>query len=139
MFNSIVIGIDGSENSLRALRCAQQIAEKFQSKIILVHAYPRTSDLHDFEGYEMLVARRINDGRKIIDQAHGLLADTAIEIEEELLEEPADDAILSVSGTRKADLIVLGTRGMGAIKSVLFGSVATKVTHKAECPVLVVH
>jgi nucleotide-binding universal stress UspA family protein len=139
MFNSIVIGIDGSENSLRALRCAQQIAEKFQSKLILVHAYPRTSDLHDFEGYEMLVARRINDGRKIIDQAHGLLADTALEIDEELLEEPADDAILSVAGTRQVDLIVLGTRGMGAIKSVLFGSIATKVTHKAECPVLVVH
>jgi nucleotide-binding universal stress UspA family protein len=139
MFKSIVIGIDGSENSLRALRCAQQMAEKFQSKLILVHAYPRTSDLHDLEGYEMLVARRINDGRKIIDQALGLLADTALEIEEELLEEPADDAILSVAGTRQVDLIVLGTRGMGAIKSVLFGSIATKVTHKAECPVLVVH
>jgi nucleotide-binding universal stress UspA family protein len=86
----------------------------------------------------MLVARRINDGRKIMDLAHELLASTALEIEEELLEEPADDAILSVAGTRQADLIVLGTRGMGAIKSVLFGSIATKVTHKAECPVLVV-
>jgi len=138
MFDSIVIGIDGSENSLRALGYAQKIAEKFQAKLIIVHAYPRTSDLHDFEGYEMLVARRINDGRKIIDQAHALLADTATEIEEELLEEPADDAILSVAATRQAALIVVGTRGMGAIKSVLFGSIATKVTHKAECPVLVV-
>jgi nucleotide-binding universal stress UspA family protein len=138
MFRSIVIGIDGSENSLRALSYAQQIGEKFQAKLIIVHAYPRTSDLHDFEGYEMLVARRMNDGRKIINQAREQLADTALEIEEELLEEPADDAILSVAGTRQADLIVLGTRGMGAIKSVLFGSIASKVTHKAECPVLVV-
>jgi nucleotide-binding universal stress UspA family protein len=138
MFSSIVIGIDGSENSLRALKCARQIAEKFQAKLIMVHAYPRTSDLHDFEGYEMLVARRINDGRKIIEQAHKGMADTALEIEEALLEEPADDALLSVAATHQADLIVLGTRGMGAIKSVLFGSIATKVTHKAECPVLVV-
>lgn len=37
-----------------------------------------------------------------------------------------------------ADLIVVGTRGMGAVKSVFFGSIATKVIHKAECPVLVV-
>lgn len=138
MFSSIVIGVDGSENSLRALKYAQQIAEKFQAKLIIVHAYPRTSDLHDFEGYEMLVARRISDGRKIIDEAHELLSDTALEIEEELLEEPADDAILSATAIHQAELIVLGTRGMGAIKSVLFGSIATKVTHKAECPVLVV-
>ena len=138
MFSLIVVGIDGSQDSLRALTVAQQIAEKFQAKLVMVHAYPRTSDLHDFEGYERLVARRINDGREIIDQAHERLAGTAIEAEEELLEEPADDAILSVAGTRKADLIVMGTRGMGAIKSVLYGSIATKVTHRAECPVLVV-
>jgi nucleotide-binding universal stress UspA family protein len=138
MFSMIVVGIDGSRDSLRALTVAQQIAGKFQAKLVMVHAYPRTSDLHDFEGYERLVARRINDGREIINQAHEQLAGAAIEIDEELLEEPADEAILSVAGTRKADLIVMGTRGMGAIKSVLYGSIATKVTHRAECPVLVV-
>jgi nucleotide-binding universal stress UspA family protein len=138
MFSLIVVGIDGSQDSLRALAAAQQIAEKFQAKLVMVHAYPRTSDLHDFEGYERLVARRINDGRKIIDQAHEQVAGATFEIDDELLEEPADEAILSVAGTRKADLIVMGTRGMGAIKSVLYGSIATKVTNRAECPVLVV-
>jgi nucleotide-binding universal stress UspA family protein len=138
MFSSIVIGIDGSENSLKALKYARQTAEKFQAKLIIVHAYPRTSDLHDFEGYEKLVARRKSDGRKIIDQAQALLADAALEIEEELLEDPADEAILAVAGTWRADLIVVGTRGMGAVKSVFFGSIATKVIHKAECPVLIV-
>jgi len=138
MFSSIVIGIDGSENSLKALRVARQMAETFQAMLYMVHAYPRTTDLHDFEGYQALVARRKNDGRKVIDQARERLADAPFEIEEELLEEPADEAILSVAGTRQADLIVVGTRGMGAIKSVLFGSIATKVTQNAECPVLVV-
>ena len=138
MFSNIIIGVDGSENSLRALKYAQNLAEKFQSRLIMVHAYPRTSDLHDFEGYDILVARRKNDGRKIMAKARELLAGSEFEIVEDLLEEPAEEAILSVAEAQDADLIVVGTRGMGTIKSVLFGSVATKVTHRAECPVLVV-
>ena len=138
MFSNIVVGIDGSENSLRALKYAQNLAEKFESRLTIVHAYPRTSDLHDFEGYDILVARRKNDGWKIIAKARELLTGAAFEIVEDLLEEPADEAILSAAEARNADLIVVGTRGMGTIKSVLFGSVATKVTHRADCPVLVV-
>lgn len=138
MFSSIVIGVDGSENSLKALMAAQQIAEKFRARLFIVHAFPHTSDLHDAERYEALVARRKSEGRKIIDRARELVADSNVEIEGELLEEPADEAILSVAGTRQADLIAIGTRGMGAVKSALFGSIATEVTHKAKCPVLVV-
>ena len=103
MFSNIIIGVDGSENSLRALKYAQNLAEKFQSRLIMVHAYPRTSDLHDFEGYDILVARRKNDGRKIMAKARELLAGSEFEIVEDLLEEPAEEAILSVAEAQDAD------------------------------------
>ena len=74
MFSNIIVGIDGSENSLRALKYAQKLAEKFESRLIIVHAYPRTSDLHDFEGYDSLLARRKNDARKIVAAAREMLA-----------------------------------------------------------------
>jgi nucleotide-binding universal stress UspA family protein len=45
MFASIIVALDGSEQSLLALEHARAIAESFRSKLILVHAFPHTSDL----------------------------------------------------------------------------------------------
>ena len=55
-----------------------------------------------------------------------------------MLEGPAAEAILSVAAVRKPDLIVMGSRGMGSLKGAVFGSVSTKVSHDATCPVMVV-
>ena len=49
------------------------------------------------------------------------------------------ESILKVAENREADLIVMGTRGFGAVKGFLVGSVSRKVIHYAACPVMVVH
>ena len=138
MFNCIVLGLDGSQHSLLALERAKTLAERFGAKLILVHAYPRTSDLRDLEGYDRLVAQRKNAGQEILDSARQLLGEGSFELEEDLLEGPATDAILSVAEIRRTDLIVLGTRGMGSVTGLLVGSVSDKVTHHAPCSVMVV-
>jgi nucleotide-binding universal stress UspA family protein len=74
----------------------------------------------------------------MMDRAREQLGDTSIEVEEDLLEGPAADAILTTAKTREADLVIMGTRGMGRVEGVLFGSVSTKVTHYAPCTVMVV-
>jgi nucleotide-binding universal stress UspA family protein len=53
-------------------------------------------------------------------------------VEQELLEGPAAETILSVAAARKPDLIV-----MGSLKGAVFGSVSTKVSHEAPRPVMV--
>ena len=58
---------------------------------------------------------------------------------EELHEGPEAESILKVAESRKADLIVMGSRGFGAVKGFLVGSVSRKVIHYASCPVMVVH
>jgi nucleotide-binding universal stress UspA family protein len=138
MFKCIILALDGSGHSLRALDCARTLAERFDAKLILVHAYPRTSDLRDLEGYDRLVSQRKNAGQEILDDAQERLGGVSLEVEEDLLEGPATDAILSVAEIRQADLIVLGTRGMGSVKGLLVGSVSNKVTHHAPCTVMVV-
>jgi nucleotide-binding universal stress UspA family protein len=57
----------------------------------------------------------------------------------ELREGHETESILKVAETCAADLIVMGTRGLGAVKGLLVGSVSRKVIHYAECPVMVVH
>ena len=138
MYASIIVALDGSEQSLLALDHARAIAECFRSKLILVHAFPHTSDLRDSIEYNNLVALRIKGGEEIIEAARKLLGRTSIEVDEDLLEGPAAEAVLSVAGTRHSDLIVMGSRGMGSLKGMVFGSVSTKVAHYAACPVMVV-
>lgn len=138
MFSTIVAAIDGSERSWQALKCAQDLAIKFAAKLIVVHAYPHTSDLHDFEGYDKLVSQRQDTGQKILETGCQLISDADIEWETDLLEGPAADAILAAAEARMADLIVMATRGMGAVRGLLFGSVTSKVSHYAACSVLVV-
>lgn len=138
MFASIIAALDGSEQSLLALKHAHAIAESFSSKLILVHAFPPTSDLRDSTNYNNLVTLRILGGQAIIDTARKQFDLSSIEVEEDLLEGPAAEAIISAASIRNSDLIVMGSRGMGSLKGLVFGSVSTKVSHYAPCPVMVV-
>ena len=138
MFASIIVALDGSEQSLLALRHARAIAECFGSKLILVHAYPHTYDLRDSIEYNNLIALRVKEGQAIIETARKQLGRTSIEVEEDLLEGPAAEAILSSAAIRNSALIVMGSRGMGSLKGMVFGSVSTKISHYAPCPVMVV-
>ena len=138
MYASIIVALDGSEQSLLALEHARAIAECFKSKLVLVHAFPHTSDLRDSIEYNNLVALRIKRGEEIIEAARKHLGPMSIEVDEELLEGPAAEAIFSAAATRNSDLIVMGSWGMGSLKGMVFGSVSTKVAHYAPCPVMVV-
>ncbi len=138
MFKRIIIAVDGSEHSDRALQYAKEMAECFGSSLWLVHAYRHVSDLHGYNEYEQLIAKREGAGQAILDDAHQKLNNTTLEVQEELLEEPAADAILSVAETQQVDLIVMGTRGRGSLQGLVFGSVSNKVAHYAPCPVMLV-
>ena len=136
--NLIIVALDGSAYSLKALDYARELAGKHDSKLILLNAFHSTSDLRGSEGYNQMVVKRKQEGDEIIKEACKRLGQVSFEVEEDLLEGPAAEAIISVVEARNADLVVMGTRGMGALKGLLFGSVSSKVTHYAPCSVLVV-
>lgn len=69
MSASIIVALDGSEQSLLALKHDSNIAESFGPKLFLVHAFPRTSDLRDSIEYNNLVALRTKVGQAIIEAA----------------------------------------------------------------------
>jgi len=138
MFNHIIVAIDGSEHSNRAVNCARELAERFGASLWLVHAYPQTSDLRSYDQFGKLIARRKRAGQSILDEALKILGEINCEINEELLEGPEAEAILSVAETQKVGLILMGTRGLSSLEGMLLGSVSRKVTHHASCPVMLV-
>ena len=73
MFKRIIVPVDGSEHSQRALTYAQGLATPFRATLWLLHAFPQTSDLLGYDEYEKLVARRESAGQEILNQAQQLL------------------------------------------------------------------
>lgn len=138
MFKKIVIAVDGSAHSHRALEYAKELARSYEATLWLVHVFPQTSDLLGYEEYEKLIARREGAGQDILDEARRQLGDTPLDVQEELLEGPEAEAIINVAATRQADLIVMGTRGLSSLTGLLLGSVSHKVIRHAHCPVMVV-
>jgi nucleotide-binding universal stress UspA family protein len=139
MFKDIVLAFDGSDYSNKALQCAKSIGERFEATLWLVHVFRNPSDLLGYADYEKLFAKRKSAAQTVLDGARQKLGVTTFIVNEELLEGPEAESILKVAESRKADLIVMGSRGFGTVKGLLVGSVSRKVIHYASCPVMVVH
>jgi nucleotide-binding universal stress UspA family protein len=139
MFKNIILAVDGSEYSLRALEYARSLAENYKATLWLVHVFSHTSDLLGYQDFEKLYARRKSAGQSILDAALEKLGDPSFEVQSELVEGSDAEAILTLAEKHEADLIVMGTRGFGAVKGLLVGSVSRKVIHLSKCPVMVAH
>ena len=139
MFKNILLAVDGSEYSHKAIEYAKSLTERYGANLWLVHVFSHTSDLLGYQDFEKLYAKRKSAGQAVLDSAKKILGSTTFKVHEELLEGSEAEAILTVAENHRADLIVMGTRGFGAVKGMLVGSVSRKVIHLSTCPVMVVH
>ncbi len=144
MFRSIVVGTDGSETAHRAVAQAVDLAKGVGARLEIVCAYEpvRRSRLRE-ETEEvpadmqwMVNAREDVDAtlREAAEQARAEGVDVTVYPRQG---DPAD-AILDVAEERRADLIVVGNRGMTGARRFLLGSVPNKVSHHAPCSVLII-
>lgn len=138
MFKKILLAVDGSAHSDLAADYAAGLAAAFQAALLVVHAYPQTSDLLGYDDFERLVARRKSTGQTVLDHVRERLGKHGVTLQEDLLEGPEAEAILAAAAAQKVDLVVMGTRGRGTIEGMLFGSVSRKVSQHAHCPVLLI-
>ena len=139
MFKNILLAFDGSDYSRKALTYAANLAEQYGAMLWLIHVFAHTSDLLGYEDYEKLFAKRKSAGQVIVDEALQKLNKSTLKVRTELLEGPEVESILQAAQSSQADLIVMGSRGLGAVKGLLLGSVSRRVIHYATCPVMVVH
>lgn len=138
MYKTIVLALDGSGPSDKALAAASPLAKLTGSHIVAVHvvehvaagpsnAPPAHSDEQDLRAkIEAQIASLKGSG-----------IDASLRVENVILGGPAK-AIADVARELHADLIVTGTRGHSAVAGLIIGSVAQRLLHLAPCPVLVV-
>ncbi|GAP06837.1 universal stress protein UspA [Anaerolinea thermolimosa] len=138
MFKRILVAYDGSEWSKRAAELAGKLArEQKDTQVWVVCAIGAVPTTLGQTIADQWIAEQTLTGGKLLDEAVNLLGDVP-EIHRELLFGPPAESIIDVAETRSCDLIVMGSRGVGALTGLLLGSQSHKVISLAKCPVLVV-
>jgi nucleotide-binding universal stress UspA family protein len=144
MYTSIVVGTDGSDTAAKAVEQAIYLAKASGAKLHVVTAFQEASikraqrELADAPS-EVSAYHALRDGIDVTaGDAKQLAADQGVTAETHVLEGDPADALIDVASKSHADLIVVGNKGMVGAKRIL-GSVPNKVTHHADCSVLVVH
>jgi nucleotide-binding universal stress UspA family protein len=133
---TIVVGVDGSENSHDALAWAAAEARLRGAVVRLIHSWTFPAGATGADG--MPHADLQAAAEKVLDEAVAALGDQAegVTIEREIANESAARALVEAS--ESADLIVVGSRGLGGFSGLLLGSVTQQVAHHAKCPVVIV-
>jgi nucleotide-binding universal stress UspA family protein len=139
----ILVAVDGSPESDAAVRWAAREAELRDLPITLAHvvapvvtSWPVRSLQAEFNEWQE------DNARQVIEQAQKTLQPSlgAPERSNVRTEVPHDYAVPALVGASKdSEMVVVGSRGMGAFGRALLGSVSSGVVHHARCPVAVVH
>ncbi len=141
-YQTVVVGTDGSDSSLRAVDRAAAIAGS-DAKLIIASAYlpqhedARAVDALKSESYKVTgtgpIYEILHDAK---ERAHNAGAKN---VEDRAIEGAPVDALVQLAESEKADLLVVGNVGLSTIAGRLLGSVPANVSRKAKVDVLIVH
>jgi len=140
----IVVGTDGSDTASEAVQQATELAEASGAALEIVSAFDPVPQQRLREEQAELpgdVAHAVGpteDVEMILEGAAGPARQQGIEARTHAREGDPADAILDVAEETKADVIVVGNKGMTGAKRFLLGSVPNKVSHHAPCSVFIV-
>lgn len=159
MLSKILVPLDGSEHSLKALEYAIALASKFSSVIHVIHIvhivqaiavmtydtafmmrdiYTRASDMTG-PSFIIDLKNHLNEnGRRILATTDVKTKEAGIKAVTTLLYGSPAEEIISFAEKEDVDLIVIGDRGLGSLTRFFLGSVSNKVSRHAPCPVLIV-
>ena len=138
----ILVPLDGSDSSFRAAKYAIKVAKMANAEIIFMHAVvnppygdPRSAGImitaYIKEARELAELWYVKAGNMASKEGVKFMAETILDVAS------AADSIVNYAESKKADLIVIGTKGRTGLKRLLLGSVASGVVTHASCPVLI--
>jgi nucleotide-binding universal stress UspA family protein len=135
-FDRIVVGVDGSDCSIEALRWAVEEGHLRDATVEVLHVWhppyvglPGVSPPYpenEFETY----------ANSVLDHTIAAAGEADAALERRIAKGHAANELIEAS--RRADLVVVGCRGHGGVAGTLLGSVSQRVTAHAECPIVVI-
>lgn len=140
MFKNILVAIDGSEQSNKAIDYALELVKTYQSRLELLHvySYPRFILGEAFVTPPANIVKELQEySKQVIDEANQKvesIPEANVTIEQG---HPAK-TIIGFAKENNCDLIIIGSRGLGAISEFVLGSVSHNVVQHSDIPVLVI-
>ena len=141
MFHRILVAVDGSPDAEQALTEAIDLAESEHTRLTLITAVsqlPATAYMAAGEEVGKLLEDARAEAEAILRRARERVPD-GLPVTTVLTEQPIRSALIGQIVDGAHDLVVMGSRGRGAIRSALLGSASHYVLHHSPVPVLIVH
>lgn len=132
----IIVPIDFSDNSIKALEFAISLATKKQGKITLVHV---VEVVYDFASQASLALDALfTDGENLLKKILTKYSAAEVPMDYQILEGNPAISVARIAEEQEATLIVMGTQGASGIKKALIGTTTVSLIREAKCPILVV-
>ena len=154
MFSNILVPLDGSELSEKALDTAKDIASSAEVTVHLIEVISRKPEFDarrhttgffqtgplelELDSARQLIDRQIERAKEYLEMVSVELQNAGINVVTAIGEGAADEQIVNYAKENNIDLIVMSTHGHGGIRRLFVGSVTDRVVHSGEKPVLVV-
>ncbi|MGB8767803.1 MAG: universal stress protein [Nitrososphaeraceae archaeon] len=140
MFTKILVPVDGSDNSYKALEAALVLSEKLGSNISVVNVMEQVPITHiESEKLlsELLEAYK-KENQEILSKCSDIARQKGITIKTLLLQGNPASVILDYCKKENFDLVIMGSRGMGKFKELILGSVSSKIVHHSPCAIMII-
>lgn len=143
-YRTVVVGTDGSPPSFRAVVRAAEVARDASARLLVVCAYYPSNDREVQQAQDQLgdeafqVIGSAPAEQTLREAAEKARAAGATDIDTTSVVGAPINALTEAAESEKADLLVIGSRGLNTIKGRILGSVPSEVSRRAECDVLVV-
>jgi nucleotide-binding universal stress UspA family protein len=140
LFSKLLVPVDGSENSLRALEAAIFLSKKLDAQITALHVMEKapTVYIHPQKELEELLKNFRKESERILEKCQQIGKNNRIELNMAISEGDVASKIIQYAEKGRFDMVVMGHRGSGKFKEMVLGSVSEKVLHRTKCSVLIV-
>lgn len=137
----VLAAVDGSDPSLKAVRMAAEVARRFGAKLTLVHVVPRLLLPPDVYGLTIATVEKEHRAyaEGVLKGATAAVEGPPLEVSTAVLFGSPAECIAEQASAADVGLVVVGSRGHGAVARVFLGSVSDRLVHICSKPVLVVH
>lgn len=136
-FKRILVPLDGSKYSEKALQRAYEVVNAFDSKLILLYVVEKSLPINllDRKVYLKMVRKF---GNKTLEKANNVLSKKGITAKTFLKEGNIVNEIKKVAKKENCDLIIVGNKGLGKVTRFLLGSVSNKLAQSSSCSLLII-
>ncbi len=137
---SILVAVDGSAHSEKAVRYACAMGPPLGAEVVLLHVVPMVvsaTPYHDTVSDQPFISLQ-NLGEDILERAKRLANSCGCEVIDMISHGDPAAQIIDIASERGISLIIIGSRGVSGIKRLFTGSISDKVSKSASCPVMIV-